>query len=244
MTFNSASISKIGGRTENQDYCDSKIVDNAGLWIVADGLGGHRGGAVASETAVRAMINLWQPEADHLARVVQDLISFAHADVIKLQTTDPQLSSMRTTLVSLLISQNQASWGHVGDSRLYFYRGDSLFFQTRDHSVPQLMVDTGEIGQEQIRHHEDRNRLIRSIGNPDGLKPTILESPQQTLPGDKFLLCTDGFWEYVTEVEMAVDLVKSVNPMEWLERMELRLVAKAEAGHDNYTALAVFISES
>ena len=243
MTFKSASISKTGGREENQDYFDSKVIDHAGLWIVADGLGGHRGGAVASQTAVRAMLDSWHSEADSIPPTIGELIDAAQTAILNERDTDPQLSAMRTTVVALHIVGDQALWGHVGDSRLYLYRGCAMAFQTKDHSVPQVMVDAGEITREQIRNHEDRNRLLRAVGNPDGVKPTILESPQPVRPGDAFLLCTDGFWEYVTEAEMVVDLVKSNTPMEWLERMELRLVVRAAADHDNYTALALFIVE-
>ena len=244
MTFESATISKTGGREENQDCCDSKVGDHAGLWIVADGVGGHRGGAVASQTAVRAMLDSWHAEAASIPLTIDELINAAQTAMLKQQVTDPQLSAMRTTVVALHIAEDQALWGHVGDSRLYLYRGGVIVFQTNDHSVPQAMVAAGEITREQIRHHEDRNRLLRAVGNPDGVKPTILESPQTVRPGDAFLLCTDGFWEYVTEAEMGVDLVKSNTPMKWLERMELRLVARAAANHDNYTALALFISEA
>lgn len=244
MTFESASISKAGCREENEDCCDSKVVDHAGLWIVADGLGGHRGGAVASQTAVQTMLDSWHSEAEAIPQTINELINSAQAAIRKQQGTDPQLSAMRTTVVALHIVGDQALWGHVGDSRLYFFRGCALSVQTKDHSVPQAMVAAGEITREQIRYHEDRNRLLRAVGNPEGVKPTIHESPQPVGPGDAFLMCTDGFWEYVTETEMAVDLVKSNTPMEWLERMELRLVARAAANHDNYTALALFISEA
>jgi serine/threonine protein phosphatase PrpC len=174
MTFESATISKAGGREENQDCSDSKVGDHAGLWIVADGVGGHRGGAVASQTAVRAMLDIWHAEAKSFPQTVDELINAAQAAIRKQQDTDPQLSAMRTTVVALHIAQDQALWGHVGDSRLYYYRGCTLAFQTKDHSVPQAMVVAGEITREQIRHHEDRNRLLRAVGNPDGVNPCVL----------------------------------------------------------------------
>jgi len=240
--FESASISKIGGRKENQDYCDSKVVDYTGVWIVADGLGGHRGGAVASQSAVQAILDSWHSEADSIPQTIDNLINAAHVAILKQQNTNPQLSTMRTTVVALHIAKDKAIWGHVGDSRLYYFNGCGLIFQTKDHSVTQVMVDAGEITREQIRYHEDRNRLLRAVGNPDGVKPTILELPQPVKPGDAFLMCTDGFWEYVTEAEMVVDLAKSNTTTEWLERMELRLIARVSGDNDNYTALAVFIT--
>jgi len=239
--FGSASISKTGGRKENQDFCGSKVVGHAGLWVVADGLGGHLGGTVASQTAVQAMLDSWHPEVDSTPHKIDELIESTQVAILKQQETDPQLSAMRTTVVALLIDRDQALWGHVGDSRLYFFLDGAISFQTKDHSVPQAMFNAGEITREQIRNHEDRSILLRAVGNHDEIKATILESPKTIRPGDAFLLCTDGFWEYVTESEMVVDLVKSKTPVEWLERMELRLLTKVQAGNDNYSALAVLI---
>lgn len=132
-------------------------------------------------------------------------------------------------------------WGHVGDSRLYHFRNGVVAFQTKDHSVPQTLVNAGDITKEQIRTHPDRNRILRAVGNPDGVKPTILDASRKIQRGDAFLLCTDGFWEYVTETEMAVDLAKSATPKDWLGWMELRLIGKVETGYDNYSALALFV---
>jgi len=242
MEFVSAHLSKVGGRETNQDYCDSRVLHDSGLWIVADGLGGHRGGEVASETAVKAILNVWQPDALLVSQTIKDLILSTQAAILLQQGANPQLSSMRTTLVVLQATSNRVLWGHVGDSRLYLFQESTVAFQTKDHSVSQAMVDAGEITKDQIRSHVDRNRILRAVGNPDGVNPTILDLPRKVKDGDAFLLCTDGFWEYVTETEMAVDLAKSATPMEWLQSMELRLIDKIEKDNDNYTAMAIYVN--
>lgn len=243
MTFTSASISKAGGREENQDFCDSLDKENAHLWVIADGLGGHRGGEVASATAVQSLLAAWQPTAELTSTSVGELIEIAQAAILDNQKAQPSLASMRTTLVLLQNSRDKVIWGHVGDSRLYHFSDGVIASQTRDHSVPQVLADAGEINTSQMRKHPDRNRILRAVGNPEGVKPTILDSPRSVKAGDVFLLCSDGFWEYVTELEMAADLTKATSPADWLQRMELRLLDAAEPGNDNYTALAVFVGE-
>lgn len=243
MRFTTASVSKPGGQEENQDFCDSITVENSNLWVLADGLGGHRGGEVASATAAQTILAAWQPAAELAPESVDQLIGTAQAAMLDKQAEQPALSSMRTTLVLLQNVGEKVIWGHVGDSRLYHFRDCTAAFQTKDHSVPQVLVDAGEIDASQMRKHPDRNRILRAVGNPEGVKPAILDAPRNIKAGDAFLLCSDGFWEYVTELEMAADLAKSATPEEWLQRMELRLLDQAEKGHDNYTALAVFVGE-
>jgi len=215
----------------------------AGIWALADGLGGHRGGEVASKTAVAAILEQWSPALAHTPQSLLTLTESAQSALLAKQQTNPQLSSMRTTIVLLMAKGDNVLWGHVGDSRLYHFRDCAVEFQTKDHSVPQTLVDAGEITKEQIRTHEDRNRILRAVGNPEGVKPTILDTPRKIKQGDAFLLCSDGFWEYVTETEMAVDLAKSKKPEQWLKRMELRLIDKVENENDNYSALALFVEE-
>ena len=241
MKFISTTISRSGGRAENQDCYGEKSRGDSGIWVVADGLGGHRGGEIASQMAVAAILDAWRPDAPLTIGIMASLIDAAQAAILGRQQTQPHLSSMRTTVVLLQLRGNEAMWAHVGDTRLYHFRGCAVTVQTLDHSVPQAMVAAGEITPGQIRSHVDRNRLLRAVGNPDEVKPTMLTGPQRIQPGDAFLLCTDGFWEYVTELEMAADLATVKTPQAWLERMEMRLVLKAKADNDNYTALALFI---
>jgi PPM family protein phosphatase len=215
------------------------MMDGAGCWVLCDGLGGHWGGGIASQLAVDAALKSF--EAD--PRVAQDAL-VAHVDraqraVLERQHNQPELAGMRTTIVVLLAGAEGAVWAHVGDSRLYWFRDGKLREQTRDHSVPQRLADAGEIRADEIRFHEDRNRLLRSLGgNPDAGASTGAMAGAPA-PGDVFLLASDGYWEWVTESEMQQDLAGCRGPEEWLERMELRIRGRAVQGHDNYSALAV-----
>lgn len=237
FTFATAIVSRAGGRAYNEDACDYRD----GCWVLADGLGGHGGGEVASRIAVDTVLRTLKhrtPTSAALKQVVQTANQALHAQ----QQTDHRLAGMRTTLVILAVDGAMALWAHVGDSRLYHFRNGELASQTEDHSVPQALVKAGELRSADIRHHEDRNRLLRTLGADENPRPAVLPTPTPLASGDAFLLCTDGFWEYVTEQEMEVTLAKSATPEDWLQLMTTRLLTDAEPDNDNFTAMAVFVA--
>lgn len=243
MRFLAEKLSHEGGRKYNEDYCEQAITPKGGgCWVVADGLGGHFGGEVASKTAVRAFVQSFTKNPEPLTpKNLEHHIQTAHAAVVERQRADAKLAGMRTTLVALVSDGKSALWAHVGDTRLYFLRGHKIVDYTRDHSVPQAMASAGEIRWEDIRYHEDRNRLLRDIGGEKGARPEIHHPLERLRPGDRFLLCTDGFWEHITETAMLAELAKSDDPQQWLLNMQRRIKKNAPEGSDNYTAMAVFI---
>ena len=107
--------------------------------------------------------------------------------------------------------------------------------------MPQLLANADEIDASEIRFHEDRNRLLRSIGSKEAFKPCLEQSPITLHSGDAFLLCTDGFWEYVFEAEMVEDLKQARSATGWLTAMELRLLSRAPEKNDNYSAIAITV---
>ncbi len=232
----SASYTDIGGRPRNEDTAGQvRKGDSAICAVVADGLGGHGGGERASAATVRAVCNGWRGEAE--AEGLKALFRQAHEDIVAIQT--PQCA-MKSTVVALEIQGDQAVWGHVGDSRLYHFLDGKLVFQTRDHSVSQIAVFMGEITVDQIRFHEDRNRVLRALGQ-EGM-PNVETRTETLAPGrHAFLLCTDGFWEYVTEPEMAQDLTDAADTQGWLDAMRARLLERVPEDNDNNTALAVWV---
>jgi PPM family protein phosphatase len=237
FSFTTAVVSHAGGRDYNEDACDHRD----GCWVLADGLGGHGGGEVASRIAVDTVLRSLghtAPTRAGIERAVQAANDALHAQ----QQANHRLEGMRTTLVILASDGCTALWAHVGDSRLYHFRNREILSQTEDHSVPQALVKAGEIRPGDIRHHEDRNRLLRTLGADEKPRPTLLPAPAPLASGDAFLLCTDGFWEYVSEQEMEVTLAKSATPEDWLQLMIGRLLADAEPDNDNYTAMAVFVA--
>jgi serine/threonine protein phosphatase PrpC len=240
MSFLTDSLSRVGGREANEDYCDFRELENVACWVVADGLGGHRGGETASRIAVDAVLASFSADPEFSSAALHRHLEAAQRDILKAQKEQPVLSSMRTTIVVAITDHHNILWAHAGDSRLYVFEGGRVVFCTKDHSVVQAMVNAGELSPGDARHHEDRNRLLRTLGNGDGdLRPSVRDEKWPLSRGTALLLCTDGFWEHVTEDEMEVDLAKAGSARDWLARMEGRLLERVGEDHDNYTALAV-----
>jgi len=240
MNYQTATINQQGGRDYNEDYCGSvELEDDLKCWAVADGLGGHGGGDVASKFAVKAIVNTLAEDPLLATGTLNLQFNKAQEAVIEGQKHSLKLANMQTTAVVLIAHHELALWGHIGDTRLYYFHEGHLQKQTSDHSVPQMLANAGEIDASEIRFHEDRNRLLRSIGSEVAFKPHLEQNPISLHSGDAFLLCTDGFWEYVFEAEMVEDLNQATSAEQWLKAMELRLLARAPEGNDNYSAIAI-----
>ena len=235
VVFHTAEYTNTGGRALNEDSVSGTLWGSDGLLlVVADGLGGHGGGDKASQSVCRTICQNWNGAAD--PDTLATLLTMAHGNVKTIQT--PQCA-MKSTAVVLAIRDDQAAWAHVGDTRLYHFLNGKLIFQTRDHSASQLAVILGQITPQEIRFHEDRNRVFRALGQEGEL--TVEASKATLAPGvHAFLLCSDGFWEYVLEEEMEEDLRISSNEEEWIVRMHARLCQRIPSDNDNNTAAAVW----
>lgn len=237
MTFSTAHISHPGGRAENQDAVDYLVMGDVGCWVLADGLGGHGGGATAAGLAVEAVLTAFRARPEISVEALRAFLRAAHESIERSRHM-PGLSQMKSTIVVLLADSVQAIAGNIGDSRLYLFRGGAIEYQSPDHSVPGALVLSGSLPPGGVRFHEDRNRLLRSLGLGRAPEPAI--HAVSLAEGDAFLLCSDGFWEYVRELEMIADLCKATAPGEWLRAMELRLMGGAPPDSDNFSAVAIF----
>jgi PPM family protein phosphatase len=242
MRVKAEKITRPGGRKYNEDYALYTTHNAYGCFLVADGLGGHQGGALAAKTACDSFVEAFKKEPGASVEWLKSYLNHSALALDDLQNRSVMQDTAKTTMVVLLLGAGSATWAHIGDSRLYYFHAGSIAHQTRDHSLPQRLVDIGEIKPDQIRRHEDRNRLLKVF---DGSKNCQFESFGKSAAiskGDAFLLCTDGFWEYVLEPEMVEDLKTATDPADWLSRMEKRLLSRVKPNHDNYTALAVLIN--
>jgi PPM family protein phosphatase len=239
MKFRTSIVTDKGGKDQNEDYLDYLIQDHHACWALADGLGGHGGGNVASQLAVEAVLHSFSSSPQCSPDALQAYLHAANLAVSARQRQEPKLSKMRSTLVVLVSDYRSVCWGHIGDSRLYYFKRDRIHSQTQDHSVPQALCNAGDITPSEIRFHEDRNRLLRSLGSEDAFRPTIIATVQSLEIHDAFLLSSDGFWEYVSETDMEASLQTARNPAEWLNKMASSLKARSLDGHDNYSAIAI-----
>lgn len=240
MVFETYAYTNQGGRKNNEDYC--KFED--GIWVLADGLGGHDCGEVASEAASAWTINFWKSKGKPMDdNGLIDLIKDVNSQVVSLREGSDE-NSIRTTLVFAVTDGKELRYANVGDSRFYLFRDNALIRQSEDHSVSAAMAKIGEIRYEDIRFNEDRNKLLKVIGNDEKLKIKTIDPSVELKPGDAFLLCSDGFWEYIFEQEMEIDLSKSETPAEWISYMIKRILLRTEnVNNDNFTAVCVMVGE-
>jgi serine/threonine protein phosphatase PrpC len=253
MIIDVSTLSNRGGRKKNQDDLAHHFAQNGGVFVVADGLGGHEGGEIASKLVCQHIVSTARTltPLSFQSHALEDMISSAQSHLLKNKAEQPRYKDMCSTVTILQLgfvtngngeSVPGAIWAHVGDSRIYHFRGGRLLSCTKDHSVPQALVRAGEIRAEDIRNHEDRNRLLRALGMDGDIKATV--NPLIEIEeGDVWLLCTDGFWEYVTEPEMETLLAVSPNTSSWLKAMEQLLRSRTVGEYDNYSALAVRVSD-
>ncbi|TXG76796.1 MAG: serine/threonine-protein phosphatase [Rhodocyclaceae bacterium] len=242
MKLEIAALSKQGGRSHNEDACGYWTSDAGCCWVVSDGAGGHGGGDVAAKTVVSNILRDFAACPAVAPERISELILRANQAVLLEQATSQATRNMRATAAVLEIDNvtETATWGHLGDTRIYVFRGCRVLFQSRDHSVMQTMVDAGFGDAAMLRTHPQRSVLLAALGTTEEIRPAVHETVALR-DGDVFLLCTDGLWEYVDEAAMERLLAASLTAEYWLAALEAEVLAHAKRDHDNYSALAVWV---
>lgn len=237
LNISYSSLTDKGEREVNEDYLGVSVAPERLGFVLCDGLGGHGKGDQASRLVVEQIKEKLEQSAS-----IEESIMHAQNILLQKQMQENAGSSMKTTVTCLTISGSIARFGHVGDSRIYYFEKSKYVLRSQDHSVPQMLVSRGDIREKDIRHHEDRNRLLRVMGVEwNGPKYQMQENIPITRR-TSFLLCSDGFWELIDEKEMCKTLKKADSPQEWLRSMERIIWEKGKGTNmDNYSAIAVFI---
>jgi len=233
-----------GTRKVNEDYMLIRSTGSRCFFAVADGLGGHGMGDEASKTACETAMACMLRQEKLGNEIFQEVFDECQDRLLKHQKEMNAAGQMRTTL-NLLCMDSESSmayWSHVGDSRTYYFKNKELVRRTFDHSVPQMLVAMGELEEPQIRFHEDRNRLLKVLGVEDRAPAFDVEEPVLLEGDQQFLLCSDGFWEMITEEQILLCLDEASNSGDWMANME-ELVRRniGTKKSDNYTAIAVWI---
>lgn len=237
MRMDIASYSDIGGRDVNEDSSMVKTYDSGLIAAVADGLGGHGGGDIASSRALERLNELAATEFPQTEDDFKKICIALNDAVLEMQTDHRH---MKTTLAMATVIGDRLSCVHIGDSRIYHFRDKRILYQSIDHSVSQLAVLSGEITSDQIRYHEDRSRLLRTVGSEEAPAPDIRNFEHALLPGDAVLICSDGFWEHVLEKEMQRSLSWTLSAENWLKSMIQLLKRRTrDIDNDNNTAIAI-----
>src|SRR6478735_8786115 len=204
------------------------------LLAVADGMGGHAAGEVASSVALSAMAPLDDDDGGgDLLDALAAAVGHAQTSLGHAVDAQPELEGMGTTLTALLWAGNRIGLAHVGDSRAYLLRGGELMQLTRDHTYVQSLVDSGRITPDEAASHPRRSLLTRALGNGNETEPDL--SIREVRAGDRFLVCSDGLSAIVSESTIHEALEESPTPQEAVDRLvELALRG---GGPDNITAI-------
>lgn len=215
---------------ENED----EFREKGRLAVVADGMGGHEGGQLASDIAVRTICEVYgQAAGIEPSEAIEKGLREAHERIRSYAASHPQYHNMGTTCTAAVIRGTQLWVGHVGDSRLYLFRNGRIRRMTRDHSYVNQLVENGIITDAEAEHHPQRNVLTSALGiGVDGARVDVSAEPLLLEPGNTLLLCTDGLWGLVTELEI-FDTVHAHSPAEAC-RILVDL-AKERGGPDNIT---------
>ncbi|MBH1958375.1 MAG: serine/threonine-protein phosphatase [Burkholderiales bacterium] len=236
MKFSVFQLSRIGGRAMNEDRMGYCYTRESGLFVLADGMGGHPEGEVAAQLALDTITALYQKEAKP---VVQDPAEFlsnallaAHHRIIRHASQKGMLDTPRTTLVAAVVQGASATWVHCGDSRLYVVRDGKLLLRTRDHSF----LEQERPGLSEFEP-VNRNILFTCLGSPT--KPILdVAGPFPLLQGDKLMLCSDGLWGSLSDAEIVEQLTDKSVSEAVPQLVENALRAGGERS-DNVTVLAM-----
>ena len=241
MNITCGFISKQGDRELNEDSIYQNTATDSGIYAVADGLGGHERGEVASQTVIQTIKEIFE-STDSGALNLSDTFELCQQKLLQKQNDLGARNEMKTTLTVLSVSENCITWGHVGDSRLYAFNNNRVKTRTLDHSVPQMLVLSGDIPERKIRNHPDRNLLLKVMGINWEEPQYEISDTYSTSDYTAFLLCSDGFWELINERQMCSCLRKSKTVQEWIDMMTA-IVEKNGKGKDmdNYSAVAVWL---
>lgn len=236
MKFERGYAQHVGSRNEQQDAGVVLTDDARGeqLVLVADGMGGHAGGSLASAQVAETARRLWDEHRKtplEPKRLLERIIREGHESINRVGAEKGL--TPRSTCVLLFLHDGTAHWAHVGDSRIYRLRDGQVTRLTRDHSVVQMLVDLGKVSEDEMGTHPDQNRLTQSLGGdavpmPDFGSDGIKEH-------DAFLVCSDGLWEMIPQVEMAAALSAKKLGDDGAKHLTDRAYDRAKPKSDNIT---------
>jgi PPM family protein phosphatase len=202
------------------------------LFVVADGMGGHSGGEIASRLAVDVITRTYYQETADVQTSLKTAILEANSAIFDEAFKNRSLYGMGTTCTAFVLKEGFAFAAHVGDSRLYLLRNKEIYLMTEDHSAVMQMVKRGLLNLQQARNHPDKNIILRALGSHATVDITTWNQPLPARVGDQFLLCSDGLYDLVEDKEMQEILLEN---QPHTACGKLIALAKERGGHDNIT---------
>lgn len=211
------------------------------LLVIADGMGGHEAGEVASQTAVEMIEQEYRLARGTPGEALRKAFLRAHQEILQLASRNSAMAGMGTTCTALALVRHQAWAAHVGDSRLYLLRGSGIYQLSEDHTQCMEKVRQGRMTLEEARHHEDRNVLVRAMGTRPELALMCWPEPLSTRPGDSYVLCSDGLHDLVADDEIRCVVMDSEPSQACRQLVQM---AKERGGYDNITVAVARLGEA
>ncbi|HZX28847.1 MAG TPA: protein phosphatase 2C domain-containing protein [Telluria sp.] len=241
MQFSVYQQSDIGARKVNQDRMGYSYTRESLLMVLADGMGGHMRGEIAATLTLQTLSALFQkhalPYVKKPERFLEEAFNAAHHEIHRYSAAHNLPETPRTTVVACLIQHNTAVWAHCGDSRLYLIRRGQVLTRTRDHSHIEYLIAKGQATAAERASHPDRNKLYNCLG-ASSLPKVEVSGQASLLPGDVFLLCSDGLWAMLSDDDIAQRLTTQTI-VRAVPEMLADATELAGAKADNATALAI-----
>ena len=247
MKLNHFSKTVVGLVRKANEDCIGNIATpnklNINLHIVCDGMGGHIGGAKASNIAVKSIQEYFSNTPNPVPQVaLNEAIVFANMQIFGFAQAEPEFNGMGTTCTVLLESEGLIYIAHVGDSRIYIHTDKKLYRITKDHSYVQGLVDKGEITDQQMETHPNKNQLTRALGIAAEVEVEVASKPILAKTNDSFLLCSDGLNGLVND-RMINSVINTDSSLE-TKCNNLITMAEAAGGHDNISVDLIEVLES
>lgn len=238
-------LTSIGDRAENQDYMLNKIEADYALFVVADGLGGHQAGEMAARYFCHSFVKFADKYGSLInhrpAKIAQRWFNAAVSMMADAFYGNPAADDAYTTCAILIVTAEHVISIHCGDSRIYRINNDSIIWRTKDHSVPQRLLDEGELAEHKMGTHPEQNQLTRSISIANKFAPDIEVYPAAEV-GETFILCSDGFWEFTKEHELITLANADFQKVQLLKQAKMAKF-RANGKSDNLTVQWVRIGE-
>lgn len=246
LALDATTAAHIGDREEQQDrvaIIPSKRARGTALVVLADGAGGYTGGAAAAEQVIATAAHCFEgfsPKTDSATTLLGEIVHEAHT-VIKLNRTLTE-EEPHSTFVAMVLQPERADWAHVGDSRLYHFRSATLVSRTPDHSLVEQMIREGSLKESERKSFPQKNMLLQALGGPETPVPTF-GGTSPLAPGDTFMLCSDGLWDYFDNAELG-KVLSTLPPRKAAEMLIAAARVRANGRGDNCTLAIIKLADA